>query len=135
MNLLNGFQIFLLDSTDLILLVMHAVLKLSAGNEYSTVGWIPCQNNMRQRRVNYIFWAVPWQGQQFVLRLTANLFSTVDVESSRDLPLTQPSQGHPSISSGSCPSTPELRRRQEEAMKRLATQVQWGVKYDGNLIL
>uniref|UniRef100_A0A4W3I038 Tetratricopeptide repeat, ankyrin repeat and coiled-coil containing 2 n=1 Tax=Callorhinchus milii TaxID=7868 RepID=A0A4W3I038_CALMI len=30
---------------------------------------------------------------------------------------------HPSITSGSCPSTPELRRRQEEAMKRLAAQV------------
>uniref|UniRef100_A0A4W3HTZ5 Tetratricopeptide repeat, ankyrin repeat and coiled-coil containing 2 n=1 Tax=Callorhinchus milii TaxID=7868 RepID=A0A4W3HTZ5_CALMI len=42
---------------------------------------------------------------------------------SRDLPLTQPPQTHPSITSGSCPSTPELRRRQEEAMKRLAAQV------------
>uniref|UniRef100_A0A4W3I008 Tetratricopeptide repeat, ankyrin repeat and coiled-coil containing 2 n=1 Tax=Callorhinchus milii TaxID=7868 RepID=A0A4W3I008_CALMI len=45
------------------------------------------------------------------------------VEGSRDLPLTQPPQTHPSITSGSCPSTPELRRRQEEAMKRLAAQV------------
>ncbi|XP_072417958.1 protein TANC2-like isoform X1 [Chiloscyllium punctatum] len=44
-------------------------------------------------------------------------------EGSRDLPLTQPPQAHPSLASGSCPSTPELRRRQEEAMKRLATQV------------
>lgn len=34
------------------------------------------------------------------------------------LPLTQPQPSH-----GSCPGTPEMRRRQEEAMRRLASQV------------
>nr|XP_033773517.1 protein TANC2 isoform X1 [Geotrypetes seraphini]XP_033773518.1 protein TANC2 isoform X1 [Geotrypetes seraphini] len=45
------------------------------------------------------------------------------VDGSRELPLTQPTQAHTSIASGSCPGTPEMRRRQEEAMRRLASQV------------
>uniref|UniRef100_A0A452RJ31 Tetratricopeptide repeat, ankyrin repeat and coiled-coil containing 2 n=1 Tax=Ursus americanus TaxID=9643 RepID=A0A452RJ31_URSAM len=40
-----------------------------------------------------------------------------------ELPLTQPPSAHSSIPSGSCPGTPEMRRRQEEAMRRLASQV------------
>ncbi|KFW80610.1 Protein TANC2, partial [Manacus vitellinus] len=46
-----------------------------------------------------------------------------DVDANRELPLTQPPSAHPSITSGSCPGTPEMRRRQEEAMRRLASQV------------
>ncbi|NXB13174.1 TANC2 protein, partial [Rhagologus leucostigma] len=45
------------------------------------------------------------------------------VDANRELPLTQPPSAHPSITSGSCPGTPEMRRRQEEAMRRLASQV------------
>ncbi|XP_066219168.1 protein TANC2 isoform X5 [Saccopteryx leptura] len=45
------------------------------------------------------------------------------VDANRELPLTQPPSAHSSITSGSCPGTPEMRRRQEEAMRRLATQV------------
>ncbi|XP_030077274.1 protein TANC2 [Microcaecilia unicolor] len=45
------------------------------------------------------------------------------VDGSRELPLAQPAQAHTSITSGSCPGTPEMRRRQEEAMRRLASQV------------
>uniref|UniRef100_A0A452RIN4 Tetratricopeptide repeat, ankyrin repeat and coiled-coil containing 2 n=1 Tax=Ursus americanus TaxID=9643 RepID=A0A452RIN4_URSAM len=43
--------------------------------------------------------------------------------SPKQLPLTQPPSAHSSIPSGSCPGTPEMRRRQEEAMRRLASQV------------
>ncbi|XP_066518825.1 protein TANC2 isoform X2 [Hoplias malabaricus] len=39
------------------------------------------------------------------------------------LPLTQPQPSHGTLGSGSCPGTPEMRRRQEEAMRRLAAQV------------
>ncbi|XP_048970567.1 protein TANC2 isoform X6 [Canis lupus dingo] len=45
------------------------------------------------------------------------------VDANRELPLTQPPSAHSSIPSGSCPGTPEMRRRQEEAMRRLASQV------------
>ncbi|XP_057391633.1 protein TANC2 isoform X6 [Balaenoptera acutorostrata] len=45
------------------------------------------------------------------------------VDATRELPLTQPPSAHSSIASGSCPGTPEMRRRQEEAMRRLASQV------------
>ncbi|XP_053067730.1 protein TANC2 isoform X6 [Acinonyx jubatus] len=45
------------------------------------------------------------------------------VDANRELPLTQPPSAHASIPSGSCPGTPEMRRRQEEAMRRLASQV------------
>uniref|UniRef100_A0A452GXY9 Protein TANC1 n=1 Tax=Gopherus agassizii TaxID=38772 RepID=A0A452GXY9_9SAUR len=45
------------------------------------------------------------------------------VDTNRELPLTQPPSAHSSITSGSCPGTPEMRRRQEEAMRRLAAQV------------
>ncbi|XP_060058512.1 protein TANC2 isoform X2 [Erinaceus europaeus] len=45
------------------------------------------------------------------------------VDANRELPLTQPTSAHSSIASGSCPGTPEMRRRQEEAMRRLASQV------------
>ncbi|XP_029428248.1 protein TANC2 isoform X3 [Rhinatrema bivittatum] len=45
------------------------------------------------------------------------------VDGSRELPLAQQAQAHTSITSGSCPGTPEMRRRQEEAMRRLASQV------------
>ncbi|XP_039769530.1 protein TANC2 isoform X2 [Ornithorhynchus anatinus] len=45
------------------------------------------------------------------------------VDSSRDPSLTQPPSAHSSVTSGSCPGTPEMRRRQEEAMRRLASQV------------
>ncbi|XP_057572515.1 protein TANC2 isoform X7 [Hippopotamus amphibius kiboko] len=45
------------------------------------------------------------------------------VDANRELPLTQPVSAHSSITSGSCPGTPEMRRRQEEAMRRLASQV------------
>ncbi|KAG8566690.1 hypothetical protein GDO81_013344 [Engystomops pustulosus] len=37
--------------------------------------------------------------------------------------LAQTGQTHSGISSGSCPGTPEMRRRQEEAMRRIAAQV------------
>ena len=40
------------------------------------------------------------------------------------LPLTQPQPTHGTLGGGSCPGTPEMRRRQEEAMRRLASQVQ-----------
>lgn len=46
------------------------------------------------------------------------------VDANRELPLTQAPSAHSSIASGSCPGTPEMRRRQEEAMRRLASQVQ-----------
>lgn len=45
------------------------------------------------------------------------------VDANRELPLTQPPSAHSSITSGSCPGTPEMRRRQEETMRRLASQV------------
>ncbi|KAM8812894.1 protein TANC2 isoform 7-T7 [Rhynchonycteris naso] len=45
------------------------------------------------------------------------------MDATRELPLTQPPSAHSSITSGSCPGTPEMRRRQEEAMRRLASQV------------
>ncbi|XP_004275709.1 protein TANC2 isoform X9 [Orcinus orca] len=45
------------------------------------------------------------------------------MDANRELPLTQPPSAHSSITSGSCPGTPEMRRRQEEAMRRLASQV------------
>ncbi|XP_055448078.1 protein TANC2 isoform X4 [Psammomys obesus] len=45
------------------------------------------------------------------------------VDANRELPLTQAPSAHSSITSGSCPGTPEMRRRQEEAMRRLASQV------------
>ncbi|ELW67519.1 Protein TANC2 [Tupaia chinensis] len=45
------------------------------------------------------------------------------VDANRELPLTQPPSAHSSLTSGSCPGTPEMRRRQEEAMRRLASQV------------
>uniref|UniRef100_A0A8C7F5T9 Tetratricopeptide repeat, ankyrin repeat and coiled-coil containing 2 n=1 Tax=Oncorhynchus kisutch TaxID=8019 RepID=A0A8C7F5T9_ONCKI len=38
------------------------------------------------------------------------------------LPLTQPQHSHGTLG-GSCPGTPEMRRRQEEALRRLASQV------------
>ncbi|XP_067286033.1 protein TANC2 isoform X4 [Pseudorasbora parva] len=38
------------------------------------------------------------------------------------IPLTQPQPSHGTLG-GSCPGTPEMRRRQEEAMRRLASQV------------
>uniref|UniRef100_W5N3K0 Tetratricopeptide repeat, ankyrin repeat and coiled-coil containing 2 n=1 Tax=Lepisosteus oculatus TaxID=7918 RepID=W5N3K0_LEPOC len=44
-------------------------------------------------------------------------------DGSRDLPLSQPQPTHPTLGGGSCPGTPEMRRRQEEAMRRLASQV------------
>uniref|UniRef100_A0A8C9EII0 Tetratricopeptide repeat, ankyrin repeat and coiled-coil containing 2 n=1 Tax=Pavo cristatus TaxID=9049 RepID=A0A8C9EII0_PAVCR len=50
-------------------------------------------------------------------------FFETDVDANRELPLTQPPSAHSSIASGSCPGTPEMRRRQEEAMRRLASQV------------
>ncbi|XP_026133246.1 protein TANC2-like isoform X2 [Carassius auratus] len=40
-----------------------------------------------------------------------------------DIPLTQPQTSHGALGGGSCPGTPEMRRRQEEAMRRLASQV------------
>ncbi|KAF5924444.1 hypothetical protein HPG69_018845 [Diceros bicornis minor] len=46
------------------------------------------------------------------------------VDANRELSLTQPPSAHSSITSGSCPGTPEMRRRQEEAMRRLASQTQ-----------
>ncbi|KAM4624012.1 protein TANC2 [Polymixia lowei] len=39
------------------------------------------------------------------------------------LPLTQPQPSHGTLGGGSCPGTPEMRRRQEESMRRLASQV------------
>ncbi|XP_016383481.1 protein TANC2-like [Sinocyclocheilus rhinocerous] len=39
------------------------------------------------------------------------------------IPLTQPQTSHGTLGGGSCPGTPEMRRRQEEAMRRLASQV------------
>ncbi|KAL4630866.1 protein TANC2 isoform X9, partial [Arapaima gigas] len=38
-------------------------------------------------------------------------------------PLSQPQPPHGTLGGGSCPGTPEMRRRQEEAMRRLASQV------------
>lgn len=38
------------------------------------------------------------------------------------IPLTQPQPSHGTLG-GSCPGTPEMKRRQEEAMRRLASQV------------
>ncbi|XP_075767737.1 protein TANC2 isoform X5 [Pelodiscus sinensis] len=45
------------------------------------------------------------------------------VDANRELSLNQPPSAHSSITSGSCPGTPEMRRRQEEVMRRLAAQV------------
>ncbi|KAJ8254414.1 hypothetical protein COCON_G00210260 [Conger conger] len=42
---------------------------------------------------------------------------------SEGLPLSQPQPSHGTLGGGSCPGTPEMRRRQEEAMRRLASQV------------
>ncbi|KAJ8364735.1 hypothetical protein SKAU_G00135660 [Synaphobranchus kaupii] len=39
------------------------------------------------------------------------------------LPLSQSQPSHGTLGGGSCPGTPEMRRRQEEAMRRLAAQV------------
>ncbi|XP_076856887.1 protein TANC2 isoform X12 [Brachyhypopomus gauderio] len=39
------------------------------------------------------------------------------------IPLTQSQPSHGTLGGGSCPGTPEMRRRQEEAMRRLASQV------------
>ncbi|XP_076866252.1 LOW QUALITY PROTEIN: protein TANC2 [Brachyhypopomus gauderio] len=39
------------------------------------------------------------------------------------LPLGQPSVSHGTLGGGSCPGTPEMRRHQEEALRRLASQV------------
>uniref|UniRef100_A0A3Q2QY06 Tetratricopeptide repeat, ankyrin repeat and coiled-coil containing 2 n=1 Tax=Fundulus heteroclitus TaxID=8078 RepID=A0A3Q2QY06_FUNHE len=39
------------------------------------------------------------------------------------LPLTQQQPTHGTLGGGSCPGTPEMRRRQEESMRRLASQV------------
>uniref|UniRef100_A0AAY4CPP0 Protein TANC2 n=1 Tax=Denticeps clupeoides TaxID=299321 RepID=A0AAY4CPP0_9TELE len=39
------------------------------------------------------------------------------------LPLSQSQPTHGTLGGGSCPGTPEMRRRQEEAMRRLASQV------------
>lgn len=40
------------------------------------------------------------------------------------LPLSQPQSAHGTLVSGSsCPGTPEMRRRQEEVLRRLASQV------------
>ncbi|KAJ8345475.1 hypothetical protein SKAU_G00296680 [Synaphobranchus kaupii] len=39
------------------------------------------------------------------------------------LPLSQSQPSHSTLGGGSCPGTPEMRRRQEEAMRRLASQV------------
>ncbi|XP_073774154.1 protein TANC2 isoform X4 [Danio rerio] len=39
------------------------------------------------------------------------------------IPLSQPQPSHGTLGGGSCPGTPEMRRRQEEAMRRLAAQV------------
>ncbi|XP_026860889.2 protein TANC2 isoform X1 [Electrophorus electricus] len=39
------------------------------------------------------------------------------------IPLTQSQASHGTLGGGSCPGTPEMRRRQEEAMRRLASQV------------
>ncbi|XP_051530898.1 protein TANC2-like isoform X1 [Myxocyprinus asiaticus] len=39
------------------------------------------------------------------------------------IPLTHPQLSHGTLGGGSCPGTPEMRRRQEEAMRRLASQV------------
>lgn len=61
-------------------------------------------------------------------------FCNPDVDANRELPLTQPPSAHSSITSGSCPGTPEMRRRQEEAMRRLASQVQWGSQVMGVLV-
>ncbi|XP_066554598.1 protein TANC2 isoform X2 [Amia ocellicauda] len=44
-------------------------------------------------------------------------------DGNRDLPLSQPQPSHGTLGGGSCPGTPEMRRRQEEAMRRLASQV------------
>ncbi|XP_031431125.1 protein TANC2 isoform X3 [Clupea harengus] len=39
------------------------------------------------------------------------------------LSLSQPQSAHGTLGGGSCPGTPEMRRRQEEALRRLASQV------------
>nr|XP_057934103.1 protein TANC2 isoform X3 [Doryrhamphus excisus] len=39
------------------------------------------------------------------------------------LPLSQSQPSHGTLGGGSCPGTPEMRRRQEESMRRLASQV------------
>uniref|UniRef100_A0AAY4E1U1 Tetratricopeptide repeat, ankyrin repeat and coiled-coil containing 2a n=1 Tax=Denticeps clupeoides TaxID=299321 RepID=A0AAY4E1U1_9TELE len=39
------------------------------------------------------------------------------------LPLNQPHSAHGTMVGGSCPGTPEMRRRQEEALRRLSSQV------------
>ncbi|XP_069094099.1 protein TANC2 isoform X1 [Pleurodeles waltl] len=44
-------------------------------------------------------------------------------DANRELPLSQQGQTHSSIASGSCPGTPEMRRRQEEAIRTIASQV------------
>lgn len=67
------------------------------------------------------------------LMQTSHLFN-LDVDANRELPLTQPPSAHSSITSGSCPGTPEMRRRQEEAMRRLASQVQKHSQVVGMLV-
>ena len=67
------------------------------------------------------------------LMQTSHLFNP-DVDANRELPLTQPPSAHSSITSGSCPGTPEMRRRQEEAMRRLASQVREDPQGAGALV-
>lgn len=53
------------------------------------------------------------------------LHACIDPLSDGDtLPLSQPQSAHGTLVGGSsCPGTPEMRRRQEEALRRLASQV------------
>src|SRR4029434_1755176 len=54
------------------------------------------------------------------LSLSLSLSLSVDGEG---LSLSQPQSAHGTLGGGSCPGTPEMRRRQEEALRRLASQV------------
>lgn len=58
-----------------------------------------------------------------VLELSLSVLCAVLCPDGEGLPLTQPQPTHGTLGGGSCPGTPEMRRRQEEAMRRLASQV------------
>lgn len=67
--------------------------------------------------------------KKMLVTFTCHTLICAGGEQSSDLPLSQPPQPTPPPSAtntlrpSSCPSTPELQRRREEAVKRLAAKV------------
>lgn len=69
-----------------------------------------------------------FQIQQYWILKSGKVFTShachVFLSDGDTLPLSQPQSAHGTLAGGSsCPGTPEMRRRQEEALRRLASQV------------